>query len=116
MKTTKLERLQAQLAQKEVELKRELARVKKEEETRETRRKILAGAAVLYEASQNQEFQTWLKELLERFITRPHERALFGMGPKAAGGEMNGTHHPAAKGAAERQQPIVEPEQASVPA
>jgi hypothetical protein len=54
---------------------RENAKKKKED----TRRKILAGAAVLDEASKQPKFKAELYDLLGRFLTRDNDRALFGL-------------------------------------
>ena len=43
------------------------------------RRKILAGAAVLEEAEQRPEYEAALLYLLDRFLTRPADRALFNL-------------------------------------
>lgn len=44
----------------------------------DTRRKILAGAAVLDEAEGKEEYKAALFKLLGKFLTRPEDRALFG--------------------------------------
>ncbi len=46
---------------------------------RENRKKVLAGAAVLSEADGDAEVRAWLLKLLNRFLTRPDERALFNL-------------------------------------
>ncbi len=45
----------------------------------DTRRKILAGSAVLDEAAKHPKFKEELYSLLERFLKRTDERALFGL-------------------------------------
>lgn len=58
------------------------ARENKKKRKEDTRRKILAGAAVLDEAETNIAYKNALYELLERFLTRPDDRALFGLPPQ----------------------------------
>jgi hypothetical protein len=48
------------------------------ERKNDTRRKILAGAAVLDEAEGKEEYKAALFKLLGKFLTRPEDRALFG--------------------------------------
>lgn len=69
------ENLQARIKAVETQLK-------KEEQKKETRRKILAGAAVLDEASRNLKFRAALETLMDRFLTKPSDRTLFGLGTK----------------------------------
>ncbi len=48
------------------------------ERKNDTRRKILAGAAVVDEAEGKEEYKAALFKLLGKFLTRPEDRALFG--------------------------------------
>jgi len=55
------------------------ARERTVERRRETRRKVLAGAAVLYKAEKDVSFAAELNALLDGFLTREDERALFAL-------------------------------------
>jgi hypothetical protein len=45
----------------------------------DTRRKILVGAAILNEAEKKPDIKTFLYKLLDSFLTRPDDRALFDL-------------------------------------
>ena len=77
-KRTQLARLDAKIAEAKAKKRRLLGAEARDRRRLENRRKVLAGAAVLYEAESNPDFQAWLERLLGRFLTRPDERALFG--------------------------------------
>ena len=81
------DKLQKLLEQREVVAAR-IRREKGKERTRkrkdDTRRKILAGAAVLDRAERDAAFKAELGALLDRFLTRADDRALFGLEPVAA--------------------------------
>jgi hypothetical protein len=62
-------------------IRREENKVRLRERKNDTRRKILAGAAVLDEAEHKEEFKAALHKLLAKFLTRPEDRALFGLPP-----------------------------------
>src|SRR5579864_9042251 len=48
----------------------------------DTRRKILVGAAILHKASGDKQYETWLiNNLLNGFLTKPDDRALFNLPP-----------------------------------
>lgn len=72
-----IEQRKALDAQIKLEQNRENAKKKKDD----TRRKILAGAAVLDEAAKHPKFKAELESLLGRFLKRNDERALFGLPP-----------------------------------
>ncbi|POZ49656.1 mobilization protein C [Methylovulum psychrotolerans] len=72
-----LEQRKAIDTQIRLEQNRENAKKKKDD----TRRKILAGAAVLDEASKHPKFKADIDKLLGRFLKRSDERALFGLPP-----------------------------------
>lgn len=87
MKTSKLERLLAQQAALTEQIRREQEKQRKEDRARDTRRKVLAGAAVLDEADKqddsgryiNEQFRKGLYALLDSFLTKPYDRVLFGL-------------------------------------
>jgi hypothetical protein len=81
MTTEKLEKLRQQRAALEAKIRRELGREKSLHRREDTRRKILAGAAVLEEAKRNPGFTQTLTPVLERFLSRPDDRALFELPP-----------------------------------
>ena len=75
----KLEKLLAQKAVLDARIEREQNREKAKQRKADTRRKILAGAAVLDEAQHNPKHKAQLHKLLGRFLTRADDRALFGL-------------------------------------
>ena len=52
------------------------------ERKRDTRRKILAGASVLDRADKDPVSARHLKEILDAFLTKPQDRALFDLPPR----------------------------------
>jgi hypothetical protein len=80
-KRVQLARLDAKIAEAKAKKRRLLGAEARDRRRLENRRKVLAGAAVLFEAEGNPDFQAWLERLLGRFLTRPDERALFGFEP-----------------------------------
>ena len=68
----KREQLDAQLRALEV-------RSKQAERKADTRRKVIAGALALehYEKNPDSEFRRILRRLLDEYVVRPHDRALF---------------------------------------
>jgi len=81
-KKTRLAKLNAVIAEAKAKKRRLLGAEASNRRKLENRRKVLAGAAVLYEAEGNAEFRASLWRLLGRFLTRPDERALFGFEPQ----------------------------------
>lgn len=79
MESDKLKKLLEQ--RKALDAKIQLEQNKENEKKRKeyTRRKILAGAAVLDEAAKHPKFKEELYSLLGRFLKRNDERALFGL-------------------------------------
>lgn len=75
----RLEKLIEQRAQLDARIRDMEARRKAAERKADTRRKILAGALVLEHADINPAFGETLRALLARGLTRPHDRALFGL-------------------------------------
>ncbi|MGE4045294.1 MAG: mobilization protein C [Acetobacteraceae bacterium] len=87
---TKLQKLLAQKEALEARIRQQQGRERKEKHKLDTRRKVLAGAAVLAEAEQRPEFRASLMTLLGRFLIRPDDRALFGLPPlPPAGAELS---------------------------
>ncbi len=81
MAPDRLEKLRAQRDAIAARIRREESRTRTQQRRDDTRRKILAGAAVLDEAERKPEFNAMLVKLLGRFLSRPDDRALFGLVP-----------------------------------
>ncbi len=81
MAADRLEKLRAQRDALAARIRREESRSRTQQRRDDTRRKILAGAAVLDEAEQKPEFNAQLIKLLGRFLSRPDDRTLFGLPP-----------------------------------
>ncbi len=75
----KLDELQEKKAQLEALIQKERAKVRTAERKQDTRRKIIAGALALEHAEINPEFGAELDRILRKYVTRPHERALFDL-------------------------------------
>lgn len=82
----KIEALQAKLKQaKALKAKQEAqrrAKASKEERAKDTRRKILVGAAILAKVERGEWPKDKLVQMLDGFLTRPDERALFDLSPR----------------------------------
>lgn len=76
-KPTKITRLDEQIAKLKAQRDQIAARERKREDARDLRRKILAGACVLRDGRPSPEL---LREL-SGFLTRDHDRELFGLAP-----------------------------------
>lgn len=85
----RVERLKAELkaAQEAVAMEelRALAEDGREARKAETRRKVLLGALVMAQAEQDSTTKQWVENLLAAGLTRPAERALFGLDTPAGG-------------------------------
>ena len=83
------------LRQQQEKLKRKIAleqsRLRDQERKRDTRRKIIAGALVLKHAEIHPAFRETLHELLDKFVERDEDRALFELPPKGGGGREENT-------------------------
>jgi hypothetical protein len=79
MADTKLNRLIEKREAVNARIKQEQNKLKASERKSDTRRKILAGAAVLEKASRDNDFSTMLMAELKRFLVRDDDRALFGL-------------------------------------
>ena len=76
------EALLEQRRQIDERLKRLDAREKELARKADARRKIIAGALALEHAERNEAFGEELRGLLDRYVERPADRALFGLGAK----------------------------------
>lgn len=77
----KLQKLLEQRKALDARIQLERGRENEKKRKEDTRRKILAGAVVLDEADKNAGYRAELFKLLERFLSRPDDRALFGLAP-----------------------------------
>ena len=73
----------AELEQQKQQIANRIARLRTIESTKarklDTRRKILAGACVLDRADKDPASARHLKEILDAFLTKPQDRALFDL-------------------------------------
>jgi len=76
---TKLKQAKARKQQLEA---RKRAIDSKKNRANDTRRKILVGAAILAKVEQGEWPKARLLEMMDPFLTRPDDRALFGLGDK----------------------------------
>ena len=76
----------AELEHQKQQIANRIARLRTIESTKarklDTRRKILAGACVLDRADKDLASARHLKEILDAFLTKPKDRALFDLPPK----------------------------------
>lgn len=81
--TTKLETLREKQKQLAARIRDLEARERQQERKRDTRRKIIAGALALQHMEKNKstEFGRKMATLLDEYVTKPEERALFGLDP-----------------------------------
>ena len=85
---TKLEKLLQKEAQLKAQIQQALAAERALEKKRDTRRKILIGAAVMARVERGEWPQSDFLRMMDGFLSRPHERVLFGLdGDGGAGDE-----------------------------
>lgn len=77
----KLNRLIEQRESIKARIRQEEIKLRADERRTDTRRKVLAGAAVLEWAKQDKEFSARLMAELRRFLVRDVDRELFGLPP-----------------------------------
>ncbi len=79
----RLEDLKRRRAALDAEVNRLQAKKRAEDRKADTRRKILLGAVVMQEIdAQPDKIGVWAKSLLSERLTKPRDRALFGLGQK----------------------------------
>lgn len=78
-----LDKLLKQRAQLEARIQAKRSRLKQQERKADTRRKIIAGALALEHmgANSESEFTAIMARLLNRYVIRPADRALFDLPP-----------------------------------
>lgn len=79
--STRLEKLQKKQAQIKAQIQRALAVERAAEKKENTRRKFLIGDAVLAQMKSGELAEFDLSSVLDRFLTQPNDRALFGLEP-----------------------------------
>src|SRR3954447_12063537 len=87
----RLELLRQKRDQIDAQLKALEARNKQAERKADTRRKVIAGALALehFERNRDSEFAQTLLRLLDEYVVRPHDRALFPDLPNTQTSEHN---------------------------
>lgn len=90
MSTDKLEKLKQQQEELARKIRREKQRIAAQDRKDDTRRKIIAGALALNHREKNpsSDFARKLDALLDEYVTKPAERALFGL-PTQEGNDNN---------------------------
>lgn len=73
------------------QIKKEQGKLRAVERKSDTRRKVLAGAAVLEWAKRDSEFSSRLMTELKTFLVREDDRALFGLSPLTKPKEPSGS-------------------------
>ena len=81
MATDRREKLLEKKRALEAQIKAIDARERDRNRKLDTRRKIIAGALALEHAEGDEEFGQKLYRLINRYVTKPHERELFGLPP-----------------------------------
>lgn len=91
MPLSRVEKLREKKAQLDAKIKGIEARERQQTRKHDTRRKIIAGALALHHMEKNPEdsFSKKLSRLLDEYVTRPHERKLFGLPPLPDEAEHN---------------------------
>lgn len=93
MANDKLQRLLAQEAALKARIQQERNRENERQRKQDTRRKILLGAMAMEKAGKSPEYKAAQLRELGEFLTRPDDRALFGL-PPLPGGEDGKTTLP----------------------
>lgn len=76
-KTSRLEKLKARHAKLAADIAKAEAAERKAERAKDTRRKILIGAAILSELEERKTLRPMLSGILDRRLTQERDRALF---------------------------------------
>lgn len=77
-----LEKLKAQRAKLDKQIKQAQQKERQKQRKADTRRKILAGAVVLAHAEKDAGFKTHLMRLLDEQLEKPQDRALLELPPR----------------------------------
>ncbi|HEU5375741.1 MAG TPA: mobilization protein [Ktedonobacteraceae bacterium] len=81
MESERVKKLKEQKRVIEERLRKQQNRDRTKERKDDTRRKILAGAWLLDEMNQRNDFKEFVYKKLDSFLSRPADRALFGLSP-----------------------------------
>jgi ribonuclease HII len=81
LETDRLKKLKAERAAVEARIRAEQLRLNKQERKADTRRKIVAGAAVLAWAKRDNNFSAMLMTELKSALNQNRDRVLFGLPP-----------------------------------
>lgn len=88
LKTTdKLEDLKTKQKQLQAQIRDLEAKAKESQRATDTRRKVIAGSLALkhLETNKDDAFSVKMSALLEEYVIRPQDRALFGLSPMPQG-------------------------------
>ena len=80
----RIRKLEEQRARINAEIQRVRSRENQAERKRDTRRKILVGAMVLDQVERGEGSEERLKAVMDRFLEREQDRALFELPPRPA--------------------------------
>jgi cell division septum initiation protein DivIVA len=89
-RTERLEKLAERKRRLGQQIDRMRAAVAQEERKQDARRKILAGSMAIAQAQRSEEARQRLLAELDGYLTRDHDRALFGLGPLHSGADAAG--------------------------
>lgn len=98
MGTDRREKLLEKKKQLEEQLRALDSRQKQQQRKLDTRRKIIAGALALEHAEGDEDFAATLYRLINRYVRKPQERALFGLDPLAEDHAKDGQDNQPASG------------------
>lgn len=82
--TTRLAKLEERRKQIDAQIQQIKAREQQQERKRDTRRKVLIGAAVLEQVKSGRWPEERLHTMMDEFLTQDWDRQLFGLPPKPA--------------------------------
>ena len=84
MDTTRLAKLEERRKQIDAQIQQIKAREQQQERKRDTRRKVLIGAAVLERVKNGRWPEDRLQVMMDEYLTKEIDRQLFGLPPKSA--------------------------------
>lgn len=82
LETERLHKLLRQQEELAEQIRQEWVRILDQQDREDIQRKIIAGTIALTHADEDQRFRSLLHDLLDRFVSRDEERALFGLPSK----------------------------------
>lgn len=78
-KPSYLESLLQQKAKNNAAIDAKIARAKNKERKHDTRRKILIGAYILNKTKENDTYDQFIRDELDRYLTKKQDRQIFGL-------------------------------------